>query len=145
MIGRKRSKRANRVDTLVGGDTVIHGDIEFSGGLHIEGRVIGDIRAPADQSAVLVIAEGGTVDGQIAVSHLLMNGKVEGDVHVNEHAELGGTACLAGNLFYNRLQMSEGARVDGQLRREDAPLQGELEGPATSPALAGNTTADEYS
>lgn len=145
MMGRKRSKRANRVDTLVGGDTVIHGDIEFSGGLHIEGRVIGDIRAPADQSAVLVIAEGGAVDGQIAVSHLLMNGKVEGDVHVYEHAELGGTACLTGNLFYNRVQMSEGARVDGQLRRQDAPLQGELEGPAAGPALTDKTTADEYS
>ncbi|WP_018872762.1 polymer-forming cytoskeletal protein [Thioalkalivibrio sp. ALJ16] len=144
MIGRKRGRRANKVDTLVGRQTVIHGDVEFGGGLHIEGRVVGDIRAPSDPAAVLVVAEGGLVEGHIAVPHLLLNGEVQGDVHVGEHVELGETARLAGNLYYTVLQMAEGAQIDGLLKRVEHPLQGELEGPGEPRSLA-NPTEDEHS
>ncbi|WP_019624959.1 polymer-forming cytoskeletal protein [Thioalkalivibrio sp. ALJT] len=144
MIGRKRGRRAKKVDTLVGSLTVIHGDVEFGGGLHIEGRVVGDIRAASDPGAVLVVAEGGVVEGHIAVPRLLMNGEVQGDVHVGEHVELGETARLAGNLYYTALQMSEGAQVDGLLKRVDHPLQGELEGPGETRSLA-NPTEDAHS
>ncbi len=133
MIGRKRTRRARRVDTLVGSNTVIRGDVEFSGGLHVEGRIIGDVRAPADGSAVLVIAEQGSIEGQVSVPHLVMNGDVQGDIHVSEHVELGQTARLSGNLYYNLLQMQEGACIDGQLKRMEAPLQGELEEPVATP------------
>ena len=144
MIGRKKGRRARKVDTLVGRNTVIHGDIEFGGGLHIEGRVIGDIRAATDPSAVLVVADGGVIEGHVAVPHLLMNGEVHGDVHVGEHVELGETARLAGNLYYTVLQMVEGAQIDGLLKRVDHPLQGELEGADETPALS-NPTEDGHS
>ncbi|WP_018877298.1 MULTISPECIES: polymer-forming cytoskeletal protein [unclassified Thioalkalivibrio] len=139
MMGRKKGRRAGKVDTLVGRNTVIHGDVEFGGGLHIEGRVIGDIRATTDPSAVLVVADGGVIEGHIAVPHLLMNGEVQGDVHVGEHVELGETARLVGNLYYTMLQMAEGAQIDGLLKRVDHPLQGELEGPGETQALTNPT------
>ncbi|MFO7953871.1 polymer-forming cytoskeletal protein [Thioalkalivibrio sp.] len=144
MIGRKKGRRASKVDTLVGRNTVIHGDIEFGGGLHIEGRVIGDIRAATDPSAVLVVADGGVIEGHVAVPHLLMNGEVHGDVHVGEHVELGETARLTGNLYYTMLQMAEGAQIDGLLKRVDHPLQGELEGAEETPVLS-NPTEDGHS
>ncbi|MGM0554272.1 MAG: bactofilin family protein [Pseudomonadota bacterium] len=142
MIGGKRRRRARRVDTLVGGNTVIHGDVEFSGGLHVEGRVMGDVRAPSDGSAVLVVAEQGSIEGQVTVPHLVMNGEVRGDIHVSEHVELGQTARLSGNLYYNLLQMEEGACIDGQLKRTEAPLQGELEEPVASADLQTPTTRE---
>lgn len=144
MMGRKRGRRARKVDTLVGRHTVVHGDIEFGGGLHIEGRVIGDIRAATDSSAVLVVAGGGVVEGHVAVPHLLMNGEVRGDVHVGEHVELGETARLAGNLYYTVLQMAEGAQIDGLLKRVEHPLEGELDGTGETQALT-NPTEDEHS
>lgn len=147
MIGRKRGRRASKVDTLVGRNTVIHGDVEFGGGLHVEGRIVGDIRAATDPAAVLIVAEGGMVEGHVAVPHLLLNGEVHGDVHVGEHVELGETARLAGNLYYAVLQMAEGAQIDGLLKRVDHPLEGELEGPGETQALsnAPNPTEDEHS
>lgn len=144
MMGRKRDRRTRQVDTLVGHNTVIHGDIEFGGGLHIEGRVVGDIRAPSDPAAVLVVAEGGAIEGHVAVPHLLMSGEVHGDVHVEEHVALGATARLAGNLYYTVLKMAEGAQVDGLVKRVEHPLQGELE-QASDPQMLSRPTEDEHS
>ncbi|WP_018870630.1 polymer-forming cytoskeletal protein [Thioalkalivibrio sp. ALgr3] len=137
MMGRKRRQRARRVDTLIGENTAIHGDLEFSGGLHLEGRIVGDVRASTDGSAVLVVDEKGQIEGQVAVPHLVLNGSVRGDVHAGEHVELGEKARLEGNLYYSVLQMAEGASVDGQLRRRDADAA--LEGEAPLTALADDT------
>lgn len=129
MMGRKRKQRARRVDTLIGANTAIHGDLEFSGGLHLEGRIVGDVRASSDGSAVLVVDEKGQIEGQVTVPHLVLNGSVRGDVHAGEHVELGEKARLEGNLYYSVLQMAEGATVDGQLRRRDADAALERDAP----------------
>ncbi|WP_018935151.1 polymer-forming cytoskeletal protein [Thioalkalivibrio sp. ALJ24] len=132
MMGRKRKQRARRVDTLIGANTTVHGDLEFSGGLHLEGQIVGDVRAPSDGSAVLVVDEKGQVEGQVLVPHLVLNGTVRGDVHASEHVDLGEKARLEGNLYYSVLQMAEGATVDGQLRRREADAAVEREAPLTA-------------
>ncbi|WP_019023812.1 MULTISPECIES: polymer-forming cytoskeletal protein [unclassified Thioalkalivibrio] len=130
MIGRKKgrgSKRTRRVDTMIGENAVVRGELEFSGGLYVEGRVVGSIRAPSDPSAVLMVAPQGVVEGQVMVPHLVVNGEVRGDMHMSEYVELGATARLHGHLYYKSLQITEGASIDGQLERMEEPLQGELE------------------
>ncbi len=114
------SKPVSKVDTLVGRNTQVLGDIRFSGGLHVDGVVRGKVLADEDQSATLSISEEGRVEGDVRVPHLILNGTIEGDVHATQRIVLSPKARVNGNVFYRVLEMSGGATVNGQLVHESA-------------------------
>lgn len=111
----KNKRQSPRIDTLVGRQTEIVGDISFSGGLHVDGRVNGNIVATQDSNATVSISEHGEVEGEVRVPHVLVNGKVQGDVYASERLELAPNARVAGNVFYNLIEMAAGAEVNGKL------------------------------
>ena len=125
MWGDKRRARAERVDTLVGEGTRIEGDVVFRGGMHVAGVVRGNVSAEGqDAAALLVLGEGGCIEGDIKVPHVVINGRVDGDVRAGDSLELGASARVAGALFYARLEMAVGAEVNGRLQclsKEAAP------------------------
>lgn len=114
MFGNKTSP-TNNFDTLISGKAEIVGDIHFSGGLHIDGKVYGNIIADDDSKAVLRISDKGLVEGEVSVPHLIVNGTIVGDVHSCEHLELAAKAAIKGNIFYNTVEMVMGSQVDGRL------------------------------
>lgn len=111
----KNAPPTNHFDTLISGKAEIVGDIHFSGGLHIDGKVFGNIIADDDSKAVLRISDRGVVEGEVSVPHVIVNGTIVGDVHSCEHLELAAKAAVKGNIFYNTVEMVMGAQVDGQL------------------------------
>ena len=74
MFGKKSTKPQSRIDSLIGHGTRIEGDILFSGGLRVDGEVIGNVRAEVGQASTLVLSEQARVEGAIEVSHLVVNG-----------------------------------------------------------------------
>jgi cytoskeletal protein CcmA (bactofilin family) len=122
MLGRK--SRHAPINTLVGADTSVHGDVEFSGGFHVDGYVRGNVRAGNDERAVLIISERGCVEGSVSAPHVLLNGTVNGDVHASERVELGPKARVNGNVQYKLIEMSMGAEVNGKLVHESEGGQG---------------------
>ena len=138
MFGKKNRDSAV-VRTLVGGDTRVHGDIEFTGGFHVDGYVKGNVEAVNEGPATLSISEDGCVEGSVVVPNLILNGTVKGDVRVTERVELGPRARVIGNVQYKLIEMAIGAEVNGKLIHEmDAaakrpaaePLKPELVPPA---------------
>jgi cytoskeletal protein CcmA (bactofilin family) len=117
MLGRK-SRSQPPIETLVGADTRIQGDIEFTGGCHVDGYVKGNVKATKDARAVLSISERGCVEGSVLVPHVLLNGTVKGDVRATERIELGPKARVIGNVQYKLIEMSIGAEVNGKLIHE---------------------------
>jgi cytoskeletal protein CcmA (bactofilin family) len=117
MIGRKKRQQA-AINTLVGADTRVHGDIEFSGGFHVDGYVEGNVRAAADGHSVLSISERGCIEGTVDVPHVLLNGTVKGDVRATARVELGPRARVIGNVQYKLIEMAIGAEVNGKLFHE---------------------------
>lgn len=118
MFGSKKktsNKPQNRIDTLIGVGTHIEGNIAFSGGLRIDGHVKGNISAEPGQSGTLVLSEPARVDGEINVSHVVVNGTVLGPVYANEYAELQPKARVTGDVYYKTLEMHLGAIVEGKL------------------------------
>jgi cytoskeletal protein CcmA (bactofilin family) len=118
-IGRKRDRESlgfASINTLVGGDAMIVGDISFKGGLHVEGRIEGDVSAEdANGRAILVLSETGVIQGQIRVPNVILNGTVEGDVYVSHRLELATRARIRGDVYYSLLEMAIGAEVNGNL------------------------------
>ncbi|MDT8311208.1 MAG: polymer-forming cytoskeletal protein [Methylophaga sp.] len=111
----QKVRKASRIDTLIGENTHIKGDIHFSGGLRIDGAVTGNIIADQDEAAMLTLSEKGRVQGEIHVSNQLINGRVNGHIYASEHVELAEKAQINGNVFYHLLEMAMGAEVNGQL------------------------------
>lgn len=114
MFGRK-SSMDGRVDTLVGPNSSIHGDITFTGRCHVDGTVKGSVSADPDSRSALSIAEDGSVEGGVTVPNVLLNGLVRGDVVASQRVELGPTARVIGNVYYNLIEMAIGAEINGKL------------------------------
>ena len=109
------SKPQSRIDSLIGVGTRIEGNVSFRGGLRIDGEVVGNVTAAADQPSTLVVSEQATINGEIRVSHLVVNGAVAGPILSSEFLELQPNARVTGDVQYNTLEVHLGAIVDGKL------------------------------
>jgi cytoskeletal protein CcmA (bactofilin family) len=122
------------ITTLIAEGTVIRGDVEFTGGLHLDGRIEGAISADG-ADAVLTLSDKGRVMGEIRASNAIINGRVEGDIVVGERLELAAGARIEGNVYYKMLEMAAGAQVNGKMiYQPEAPRQ--LTGPDLAVAEA---------
>ncbi|HTH44115.1 MAG TPA: polymer-forming cytoskeletal protein [Oxalicibacterium sp.] len=130
-------KTKSTIDSLIGADTTIEGNIRFKGGLRIDGRVKGDVIAEADEISMLVISEHAKVEGQVRVAHLLVNGEVVGPVYSSELLELQPKARITGDVQYKALEMHGGAVVSGKLTHANAAEEPVLK--LAVPPLAINT------
>jgi len=120
---RKDSHAAADVTTLIAVGTEIRGDILFKGRLHVDGVVEGAIRGDGT-SAMLTLSEQARVTGELQAPHIVINGEVNGDVTAIDRLELASNARVEGNVFYKVLEMSAGARINGQMvHRPDPPKQ----------------------
>lgn len=111
------------ITTLIAEGTVIRGDVEFNGGLHLDGMVEGSISAEGTD-AVLTLSEKGRVIGEIRASNAVINGAVSGDIVVADRLELASNARIEGNVYYKVLEMAAGAQVNGKMvYQAEAPRQ----------------------
>ena len=115
MFGSKSSKPQNRIDCLIGAGTTIEGDITFTGGLRVDGHVRGNVLASDGKAGTLVLSEQAQIEGEIRVSHVVVNGTVVGPVHAGEYVELQSKANVTGDVYYRTLEMQLGAVVQGRL------------------------------
>lgn len=115
MRGENRLRRTERLDTLVGQQTELWGDLHYAGGLHIDGSVKGNVIALNDGTTSLMLSERGTIEGEVRVPHVVINGVVIGDIYATESVELAPRARITGNVYYRRLEVAMGAEVNGSL------------------------------
>ncbi|MEO8631091.1 MAG: polymer-forming cytoskeletal protein, partial [Betaproteobacteria bacterium] len=119
MFGGKQSKPQNRIDSLIGEGTVVEGNVVFTGGLRIDGRVKGNVLSSDDQPSTLVLSERARVEGEIRVSHAVINGTVVGPVHGAQYVELQAKSNVTGDVHYRTLEIQLGAVVQGRLVHHD--------------------------
>jgi cytoskeletal protein CcmA (bactofilin family) len=122
MIDTKGSKPSekpcNTIDTLIGVKTELKGDINFAGGLRIDGKIRGNIIAEADGRSTLVLSEHAEVTGNVDVPHMILNGKINGNVSCSERMEMQPKAEIIGDVHYKVIEMALGASINGNLVRE---------------------------
>ena len=114
MLGRKQRKDKG-VETIVGPNTQINGDVQFEGWCHVDGTVNGNLTADPDSNSHLSVSEDASIDGGVTVPNVRLNGIVRGDVFANQRVELGPTARVIGNVYYNLIEMAIGAEINGKL------------------------------
>jgi cytoskeletal protein CcmA (bactofilin family) len=133
MFNRTKPK-PQRIDTLIGAGTRIIGDVQFTGGFHVDGHVKGNVDAPPDSGATLSVSDSGVVEGSVAVPNVLLNGSVKGDILAHDRVELGATARVSGNVYYALIEMEMGAEINGKLIHEPRKKGVGRHEPAVAPA-----------
>lgn len=133
MLNRRRKERRNSSSetSLIARGTVIRGDLQFSGALHLDGRIEGAVLAEGDD-AMFTLSEHGEVQGEVHVPHAVINGHITGDVHVSARLELAPLARIDGDLRYHTLEMAAGAQVNGRIARQTEDVQRALAAPEAS-------------
>lgn len=119
--GKKRGSADSKIDTIIGKQTRITGDIHFSGGLHVDGTIKGNVIAETGTASVLTLSDQGNIEGDVQVPNVVLNGSVTGNVSSSERIELAANAQVTGDVSYNLIEMAMGAEVNGSLvrRKED--------------------------
>jgi cytoskeletal protein CcmA (bactofilin family) len=115
MLGKKKKHHVGKIDTLIGQNSEVQGDVSFSGGLHVDGSINGNVVAAAGSDSTLTLSENGKIKGEVRVPYIVLNGEVLGDVYASENIELAVQARIRGNVYYNLLEMAMGAEVNGSL------------------------------
>ena len=108
-------KKSTKIETLIGTAMEIQGDLIFSGGLHVDGKIVGNVIAEDDSNSMLVLSDQGQIEGEVKVPFVILNGQVTGDVYASERVELSSHGQVKGNVYYNLLEMAMGAEVNGNL------------------------------
>ena len=115
----KHTAPQKRIDSLIGAGTVLQGDINFTGGLRIDGEVRGNVVSTNGEPSTLVISEQARVEGEIRVSHVVVNGSVNGPIVADDYLELQPKAKVTGDVTYKTLEMHVGAVVQGRLNHAE--------------------------
>lgn len=120
-------KPVDTIDTLIGHKTLFKGDIEFSGGLRVDGQIQGSIAARDESNSTLVLSESSEVEGNVSVPHVVVNGTVKGNIKSSGRVELQPKATIIGDVHYKEVEMALGATINGslvcELGKPEAPLK----------------------
>jgi cytoskeletal protein CcmA (bactofilin family) len=100
--------------SVIGADIVVTGNIEASVDLHLEGKVVGDVRC-----ATLILGESSTVTGRVYATRVKISGVVEGAIDTKDLA-VEATARVSGEISYERLRVSNGGVMEGNVTRKVA-------------------------
>lgn len=120
MFKQKQIKRPS-VGTLIGAKTRINGDLEFTGGLHVDGCINGNVTGDSDQGTFLSVSQQGSIEGSVVAPNVMLDGTVKGDIDASARIELGSNACVWGNVHYTIIETAVGAQINGRLIHRAAP------------------------
>jgi cytoskeletal protein CcmA (bactofilin family) len=123
MFSKKHSKPQTQIDSLIGAGTSIDGDVNFSGGMRIDGQVNGNVVAAQGKPSTLVLSEHARVNGEVNVTHLVINGAISGSVFASDYMELQSKAKINGDVHYTTLEIQLGAIVEGRLIHSSTAAQ----------------------
>jgi cytoskeletal protein CcmA (bactofilin family) len=133
-----REPRQARIDTLIGKSARLQGDLEFAGGLHLDGHIAGNVTAVPGTTSSLSVSETGGIEGAVEVPTIMLNGTVRGDIYARERLVLGANARVEGNVSYGVIEMTLGAQIMGRLTQLSVEGAAEpVAGPAAVAAGSG--------
>ena len=117
----------NQSPSIIGTNCSLAGDISSDSEVHVDGKVIGDVRC-----VTLVIGEEGSVTGEIEAETVRVLGAVSGQITAKA-VELAKTARIVGDITHDTLAVEAGAYVEGRFNRLQ-PLQPAQPSKALEPA-----------
>lgn len=102
-------------ESIIGTTLVIKGDLHISKGIRIDGKLFGSIFQEENQTATVAISESAEIIGDIHAQHVIVSGKLTGNIFALERVELLSNAHVVGNIQYGSIGIDVGAKIHGNL------------------------------
>lgn len=102
-------KSVQKLETIIGNDSTVTGEMNIKGTLRVDGVIEGDIF-----SDWVIVGETGRIRGNVKSRGMVVGGRVEGNIDATEIVELKGKGQVTGEISTVKLAMSEGAAFDGR-------------------------------
>jgi cytoskeletal protein CcmA (bactofilin family) len=112
-------KKDGRKQFSMGPSDILEGRLVYDGSVHADGRVEGEVRATGN----IDVANGATVKALLEGANVTLKGQVEGAVTARDKLTLGRNARLSGDIQVRRLQIDDGATLNGNVRMGDFEQQ----------------------
>ncbi|HEV1991397.1 MAG TPA: polymer-forming cytoskeletal protein [Candidatus Dormibacteraeota bacterium] len=113
-------KRDGQRKFTMGPNDVLEGKLVYDGHVHVDGRAEGEFRVTGN----LDVASGATAKILIEAANVTVKGVVEGSVAARDKLTLGKNARLSGDIVVRRLQIDDGASLNGHVRMGDFEQHG---------------------
>ena len=112
-------KGIKRIDSILGAETQIKGEIKTKGTLRIDGTFEGNIEADC-----LILTESAHCKGDILARQVIVGGRIEGQVTARVCAEIKPKGHLCGDVITQKLIVSEGGVFEGRssMFKEDSTV-----------------------
>src|ERR1700685_2427728 len=110
---KRNQNKTTKIDTLIGAKTRINGDVEFTGGLHLDGYINGNVTGDSAAGSFLSVRQHGCIQCSVIAPNVILNGIVKGDIQATERVELGSKAQVMGNVQYTIIETAVGAQING--------------------------------
>ena len=107
-----------KIETWIGGNVHIVGNINFTGAFSIDSEIEGNLFSE-DPESTLILGEKGHIIGDVHAAKIYANGRIDGNVVGTKKVELHPKARINGDLHYNLLEMAVGAGVNGKLMHQE--------------------------
>jgi len=104
----------------MGPNDSLEGKLNYDGHVHVEGRAEGELRV----SGNIEVASGAKVKAYLEASNVTIKGDVEGTLTARDKLVLGKNAKLSGDVTVRRLQIEDGASLNGHVKMGDFEHQG---------------------
>jgi len=104
----------------MGPNDSLEGKLTYDGHVHLDGRAEGELRV----SGNIEVASGAKVKALLEASNVTIKGDVEGALNARDKLVLGKNARLSGDISVRRLQIEDGASLNGHVRMGDFEHQG---------------------
>jgi cytoskeletal protein CcmA (bactofilin family) len=122
----------------LGRSVVIKGELSGSEDLYVDGQVEGTIELHGNS---LIIGPSGQVRANVNAKAVIVQGKLEGNIHASERAELRKSAVAVGDIITQRVAIEDGAYFKGKVDIQKDGAKPEPRGPAASASGAAASAA----
>ncbi len=115
----KNNDRRPTTPTIISSDLTITGDLVCDGEVHVDGVIEGDIRC-----RVLVVGANAQIHGSVQADVAKIHGHIDG-ILCARSIFLATTAKVIGDITHERLEIEQGAFLEGHCRHTDDPIPAE--------------------
>ncbi|MBI5590281.1 MAG: polymer-forming cytoskeletal protein [Deltaproteobacteria bacterium] len=104
------SKNIDKLESFVGSNARIKGEMTVEGTLRLDGTIEGGLNADC-----VILSEKAMVKGDITAQKIVIAGTVEGNLRANELVEIQSKGKVLGGVFTPRLAVIEGGEINGKI------------------------------
>ena len=113
-IRKPQNKTIENSTLMIGEGVTITGTIKARSEVTIQGTIDGDIECNS-----VTINKSGNVKGKIKAETMMVEGKAEGQMNVNQVLNIKSEGCVNGKIFYGEIQIDQGGKLSGEINHRD--------------------------